>query len=79
MSLNVPVAENCCVSPFGIDGLEGDRARETRVGVDTLSVADPLTEPVDAVIVAMPGCLLTAIPGALMVATAGCETLQLAV
>lgn len=77
--LNVPVTTNCCVSPFGTDAFAGDKERDTRLGAETVRVAEPLTNPDAAVIVAVPACLVTAIPGALMVAIAGCTQLQVAV
>jgi hypothetical protein len=47
--------------------------------VATVSVAEPLTGPEAAVIVAVPGCLVTAVPGELMAAMVGCTLFQVAV
>ncbi len=69
--LKVPVTVNCCVSPLAMVAVDGDNERETRLGADTVSVAEMLTEPDAAVIVALPACKVTAMPAELMVAIVG--------
>ena len=66
--MKVPVAVNCCVVPRGIVAVGGLIAIETSVAAVTVRSADPLIEPDDAVIVALPIATLCANP-ALMVAT----------
>ncbi len=61
-SVNVPVAVNCWLVPFAIDGAAGVTAIETSAAEVTVSVVDPLTEPVVAVIVAVPSPTLLAKP-----------------
>jgi len=50
----VPVAVNCCVNPAAIVALEGLIAIEVNVGGVTVSAAEPLIEPEEAVMVAAP-------------------------
>ncbi len=45
VSLNVPVAVNCCVVPLGIEGLVGVTAIDTSVAAVTVSVVEPVTLP----------------------------------
>ena len=45
VSLNVPVAVNCCVVPLGIEGLAGLTAMDTSVAAVTVSVVEPVTLP----------------------------------
>lgn len=54
LSLNVPVAVNCCVVPFAIAALPGLRASEVRTGGVTVNAAEPLIVPEVAAIVAVP-------------------------
>jgi hypothetical protein len=74
----VPVAVNCCMPPTGTDGLEGVTVIETKVGVDTVSAADPATAPEVAVIVDVPAPTPVANPAELMVATLVSEEVQTA-
>jgi len=62
LSVNVPVAVNCWLVPFAIDGAAGVTAIETSTAEVTVSVVDPLTEPVVAVIAAVPSPTLLAKP-----------------
>jgi len=57
VSLNVPVAVNCCVLPTETDGFAGEIATETNVPVPTISVAVPLMPELVAVIVTVPAFL----------------------
>jgi hypothetical protein len=61
-SVNVPVAVNCCIVPNAIDGVAGVTAIETNVAAVTVTVVDPLMEPVVAVMVAVPSPTLVANP-----------------
>jgi hypothetical protein len=70
-SVYVPVAVNCSVVPGAIDGVAGVTAIDTSVATVVVSVADPLTEPDVAVMVAVPCATLVARPVGVMVATAG--------
>jgi hypothetical protein len=45
LSLNVPVAVNCCVVPLGIEELAGVTAMDTSVAGVTVSVVEPVTLP----------------------------------
>ena len=45
LSLYVPVAVNCWVAFFKIDGLMGEIAKETRVGAVTVRVVEPAIDP----------------------------------
>jgi hypothetical protein len=62
VSLNVPVAVNCCVLPTDTDGFAGEIATETNVPVPTISVAVPLMPELVAVIVTVPAFLPWARP-----------------
>jgi hypothetical protein len=68
-SLYVPVAVNCSVWPRAINGFVGVIAMETSVGVATVSVVDPLMDPIVAVTVVDPMLVGLARPVALIVAT----------
>lgn len=61
-SLKLPVAVNCCMVPSAMDGFVGVIAMETSAAEVTVSVADPVTEPYVAVIVALPVATLVARP-----------------
>jgi hypothetical protein len=69
LSLNVPVAVNCCVLPAATDGFAGVTAIDTRVAFVTVSVVDPTTAPLVALIVDVPAFTAVARPAALIVAT----------
>ena len=43
LSLNVPVAVNCCVIPFAIDGLAGVTAIDCSAAAVTVSTVEPVT------------------------------------
>ena len=69
VSLNVPVAVNCCVFPAATEGFAGVTAIETRVAFVTVSVVEPTTAPLVALIVDVPAFTAVARPAALIVAT----------
>jgi hypothetical protein len=60
--LYVPVAVNCWLEPKGTDGVDGVTLIEVRTAAVTVSVADPLTVPETAEIVATPGATPVARP-----------------
>ena len=62
LSLNVPVATNCCVVPAAAVGVAGVIASETSVPVPTVSVVVPVIPDDDAEIVTVPPFLPCAIP-----------------
>jgi hypothetical protein len=68
LSVKVPVAVKPCVNPLARIGLDGVMAMLTNSAAVTLSVADPLIAPEDAVIIAEPICVPVASPLALIVA-----------
>jgi hypothetical protein len=70
LSVNVPVAVNCCVSPLATDGLAGVTAMDCSAAAVTVSVVDPETIPEVAVIVEEPTPVAVAKPAAEIVATA---------
>jgi hypothetical protein len=45
LSENVPVAVNCSVLPFAIEGFAGVTATDTSVAEVTVRVVEPLTAP----------------------------------
>lgn len=53
-SLKVPVAVNLSCVPLLMRGFAGVMVMETRCAVVMFSVADPLTAPIEAVIVVVP-------------------------
>lgn len=61
-SLKVPVAVNCCVTPWGREGMAGVTAIETRAAEVTVAVAEPVIEAEAAVIVVLPDAALDANP-----------------
>src|SRR5580700_6358229 len=75
---NVPTAENCCVVPTISVELEGDTAME--VGISTVNVVEPPTEPAVAASVVVPWPITLTIPelptALLIVATEGLDELQ---
>ena len=77
LSLYVPVAVNCWALPTSTDGLTGLTAMLVKTAEVTVSTAELLTEPDDAVIVVWPGANAVARPLVLIVATDGVEELQL--
>ena len=77
LSLYVPVTVNCRVSPTITDGLTGLSAMLVKTAEVTVSTAELLMEPDDAVIVVWPGADPVARPLVLIVATDGVEEPQL--
>src|SRR5712664_2508015 len=71
LSLNVPVAVNCCVAPLVIEGFAGVTAIDTSVAGVTVSSVEPVMLPTVAEIVEVPAPTAVAKPVALMVATPG--------
>jgi hypothetical protein len=69
LSLKLPVATNCFVVPTGMVEFAGETAIETKAAPVTVSDAVPLTEPEEAVIVALPMPTLVASPVEFTVAT----------
>jgi hypothetical protein len=70
VSVYVPVAVNCFVVPFAIDGLAGVTAIDTKVAAVTVRVSPALVTPFsDAVISDVPNPTPLARPVALIVAT----------
>jgi hypothetical protein len=78
VSLNVPVAVNCCVFPAGIEGFAGVTAIDTSVAFVTVSVVDPTTPPLVALIEELPAFSAVAKPPAVIVATVGVPEAQTA-
>ena len=68
LSVNVPVAVNCCVVPSGIVGTAGVTAIETNSAVVTFSVVVPLTVLKVAFTLVLPTATLCATPPASTVA-----------
>ena len=61
-SLYVPVATNCWVVPFAIDGVAGVTAIDTSVAAVTVSVVLPLTAPIVAEMTVVPAATPVARP-----------------
>jgi hypothetical protein len=76
LSLNVPVAVNCCVRPLATDGFAGVTAMDCRVAAATVRVVEPETTPDVAVIVEVPTATPVAKPPAVIVAVAGVAELH---
>jgi len=76
LSLNVPVAVNCCVFPTGIVESPGPTAIDTRVAAVTVRDVLPLTLPDVAVMVVIPAATPVASPVEFMVATLVAEELH---
>jgi len=76
-SLYVPVAVNCWLVPFAIVVLEGTIDMETRTGAVTATLAEPVTAPELALMLAVPSWLPITNP-AVTVATAGEEDVHVA-
>ena len=70
LSLNVPVAVNCCVLPLAIEGFAGVTAIDCRAAPVTVSTVDPVMPFCVAEIVLVPVATPVARPAALIVATA---------
>jgi hypothetical protein len=68
LSEKVPVAVNCFVVPFAIEGFAGVTAIDTSVAEVTVSKVDPLTLPEVAIIVLDPAAFAVAIPPVVIVA-----------
>ena len=70
LSLYVPVAVNCFVVPFAIDGLTGVTAIDTSVAAATVSVSAGLVTPLNAAVIGdVPTPMPVAKPAELIVAT----------
>ena len=69
LSLNVPVALNCCVPPTRIDALAGVTAMEASVAGPTTKIVEPVIRPDVALIVVVPWLTPVARPAGLIVAT----------
>jgi hypothetical protein len=69
LSLNVPVAVNCCVPATMMVGVAGVTAIDESVAAVTVNVVDPTTPPLVALIVDAPTFRVVAKPAALTVAT----------
>src|SRR5258707_4301961 len=67
LSLNVPVAANCCVAPLVIEGFAGVTAIDTSVAGVTVSRVEPLMLPTVAEIVEVPAPTAVAKPVTLIV------------
>ena len=76
LSLNVPVAVNCCVRPFASDGFAGVTAIDCSTAAVTVSVVEPVTPPNIALIVLIPGATAVANPPLVIVATDGVPDAQ---
>src|SRR5216684_3780152 len=69
LSLNVPVAVNCCVAPLVIEGFAGVTAMEVSVAGVTVSSVEPVMLPLVAEIVEVPVPTAVPSPVLLIVAT----------
>jgi hypothetical protein len=67
-SLRVPVAVNCCVVSTTSEVSAGSTAMEVKIGL-TVRLFEPLTVPMDALIVVVPALRAVAKPELLIVAT----------
>ena len=76
LSENVPVAVNCCVVPLAIEGLGGVTAMDWRVAEVTVTLVEPWTFKLVAVMVAVPGAIAVTSPPLETVATAASEVVQ---
>src|SRR5829696_2472234 len=72
-SVNVPVAVNCCLSPFAIVAATGVTEMLTSAAGVTVRLADPDSAPAAAVMIVEPICALAANPEALMAAVVGAD------
>jgi hypothetical protein len=73
------VAVNCCALPDAIEAVFGVTAIDVKTAAVTVRVAEPLTVPDEAVIVAVPAATLVARPELLIVATELADDFQVAV
>jgi hypothetical protein len=78
-SVYVPVAVNCCVSPFAMLGFAGVTAMETSAAAFTVSVVLPVMLPEVAEIVVVPAATAVARPPAAIVAVVVLDDAQVAV
>jgi len=76
LSLNVPVAVNCCLLPLDAIEFAGVMARETSVPLLTVRVVVPFSPEALAVIVTLPVRLPKAVPELRMEATLGVDDFQ---
>ena len=74
--MNVPVATNCCVAPFGIAVVCGVIERKRNTAGPTVIVADAVSEPFTALIVVIPAVRALARPVVEMVAIDGADELH---
>jgi len=79
LSEKVPVAVNCSVLPFAIEGFAGVTAMDTSVAAVTVRVVDPVMPPETALIVLVPVATPVANPPAVIVATVVVTELHVAV
>jgi hypothetical protein len=79
LSENLPVAVNCSVLPFAIEGFAGVTATDTSVAEVTVRVVDPVMPTETALIVLVPVPTPVANPPAAIVATVVVTELQVAV
>ena len=68
LSVSVPVAVNCCVSPLATDGFAGVTAIDTSVAGVTVNKVEPTTDPEVALMVLVPIPTDVARPPAMIVA-----------
>jgi hypothetical protein len=79
LSLYVPVAVNCCVCPFEIEGLEGVTAMDCRVAAVTVSTSAGEVTPLRlAVMLVVPAAKPVAKPPGVMVAVTVLDEVQAA-
>jgi hypothetical protein len=71
LSEKVPVAVNCSVVPFAIEGFAGVTAIDTSVEEVTVSKVDPLKLPEVAMIMLDPWAIAVAVPPVVIVAAFG--------
>jgi len=80
LSLNVPVAVNCWVSPLAMEGFAGVTAMETNVAAVTVSASGGLVMALEAAVMLVePAASVEARPELLIAATAVFEEAQAAV
>jgi hypothetical protein len=77
-SLYVPVAENCWLVPSGIEALAGVMETEISIGAVTVTLAEALTLPEAALILAVPNNVAATSPAALTGATEGWDDVHVA-
>ena len=69
LSLKVPVAANCWVEPFGIEGFAGVTAIDTRVAGVTVNTVEPVMPVSVALMLLVPAATPVARPLLVIVAT----------